>query len=514
MAHQRRGLSWYCREGVREALELMLALTNWVYWGGLFCPEEVLGHGGLIAGEIRSGKSLLLKCYARLLCGPVLFRGAQIARNRAFMFDPALEFEAFFKATGVPDEFLVQLYPFTTHSFGLDFQAELATPNDRRNFSKAIQGKSESKTGSDRFFYDACAAVIYGLIASFEEREARWYLADILRIVMGEPELLEHVLRQTDVGRHALRIIASSAEKTVANIQISLAAELSTLTEIAAANAYALEQGRSFSFREEFFDGTPLVFLGNPMTEEPLSRYNELVTYFFGSSVLKSDRNTAAEGFTDQTYWFVDEAISAYFPGADKLLREAPKRGLRSAFVLHDVHGLRDAWGSDKARHVIAQLAQNLAVCRSIDTETAELLAMLLGGKPRFWRDSFSYKDEECTRNTGIVNDFLVDPSEFLTWPPASFTHGFPCYTRIGAGMVSLNWVSPQDLSILIPRQRPGLRYEPLPAKHTVLGDFTPEDWKRLNLDPFNPPGGTSRTSPKTPSSGGGGFINPNTYGG
>jgi len=485
-----KGLAMYAREGDAEAL-WHYNRTDLVNYGGIVGSSGQIGTNLStgIFGASRSGKSLCLQSLARLLAvGPVTFRGKSIVRNRAVIFDKHLQFESFCREAGAPESFLFQTYPLAANAHGIDLQAEAKSDLDRRNLAIALCDSGQAGGGNQRFWDNLSSVVLHAVMSTYEERGARWTFADIIRpFVKGTFEHIEHILKFSEDGRMALDLLKSQGmEKLQGHARVSLLVELAQYSELAAATEHHINAGRSWSFRDDFLKGTPLVFLGSPTSSKPMERFVALKQGFLSQTILEdSSRDTATPGFTDPSYLFLDELIGTKVENLAELLREGPKRAFSCAVVIHDLPGLKMTNpGEGTASHLIAQL-QGLIITKMHDPETRILLSELLGGKREEWRRSYQTNGMgETSYADSIIERWLIDPSTFSNWPLADF-NGFACMTKTPSGYASQNWVSGDMLRTLIPHRRAGRSYEPLDAKHLRLPNFESSDWERLHLPPL-----------------------------
>ncbi len=459
-----------------------------VAWGGLTLPSELFRGHFCVAGSTGSGKTVLLTH----LMNSVLPRISAQSDMRALIYDAKTDVYSLLMKLGVPEKHVILLNPFDARSAPWDMAEDVQESGVAYQIASILIPPQE---GPNKYFSDAAAAIVTGVIQSFiltapkdaeERRKRAWTFRDLLVACQTE-QALRAVLSRTKYTAVLIRQFFNQGT-TFENIKSTIASNTSILQPIAALWAHSRKAPVSLS---KWTTENRILVLGNDDTlRAQIDAVNRVLFQRITELLLGQTGSKTRESWV-----FLDELKEAgSLSGLQRLLTKGRDRGVRVVIGFQDFDGLAQVYKYEGANEITG-MCVNKALLRMDGPQTARWAAEVIAETEVREMTSGTSVGESISTNTSehIRGRYPVLAAEImnLPLPDERGLKGYALVPTIGLYSLAVGY---PDYSNLEERDH-ALDFVRRDPREQYLDPWDDGDLKRLGLTGLITP-----STPETPS--------------
>lgn len=460
------------------------------YFGCVPMPLKAAKEHTLVAGTTGSGKTILLRSFARDL----LPRVANNPNARALIYDAKRDTCSFLATLGIQHRAVI-LNPFDLRSAQWDMAADIDSPGAAAELALRLVPDEQD---SNPYFSRASRHILKEVATALHLRApGSWDFRDLI-LACRDIETLKSVL-----DHPRTKHIVTQYFNDRANVQAILATMATKLLPHEVVAACWHRSARRFSLRKWVSSNYILVLPNDEAHHASIDPLNQLIMKRLSELVLE-------HGVSDDrvSFFFLDEYREmGKVEGVRSLLNLGRAFGVCMFIGYQSQRGLETVFSEAEADEIAGLCAQR-AFLRLQDSSAA-WAAKCLGEQERYevqWSSS-SGSSGGSTSTTHIrVKRPIVEESEIRDLPLPTVEKGllavYDC-SRIGVWSV---W-KPSKYWPAIPSASARSSFPdfiPRPSQHQVLDPWTEEDYRRLQISVPPSPGPALKLRVK-PKAGGGG---------
>jgi hypothetical protein len=458
---------------------------NSLRWGNQFLPESAATQHFLAVGTTGSGKSQV----QRLLMEGPLTRIVDGSDSRAVLFDAKGDVTAYLKKIGVTAP-VYSLNPFEARdsfpkAVSWDIAKDITSPARALNLSCSLI--KQEKGGNNSYFSDAARLVVTGVVESFMRQAGTgWTFSDLVYATLSQKRL-EEVLGRDEAGREIIEGLLGD-DRTGYAVASTVVSKMRYYTSVAA--LWQRSTAR-ISVRDWLEDNSILLLGSNATAKSSLDALNEQIF-----KVLVEEIDLQANSSTRRTWVWLDEARLAGSLLQNDLLPflavKGRSRGACLVLSFQDMEGFREAAGPRAAAEIVGQCS-NKALLRMESDESASWAAKVLGQL-----ETIELFRSHSTTGLGlksagknqseqrVVKDAVL-ASEFYNIPVTDPENGLTGYfVTPTAGACRTVIPAPDIEKVVVQEAEESAEAIVFRAEADQwLRDWTPEDRKRLRLEPI-----------------------------
>lgn len=376
-----------------------------INWLGLQLPEHFAEQHFLLVGATGSGKTVAL----RLLIQSVLSSIIPGSDRRMLIYDAKQDILEIL--SGIPLFCpVVILNPFDARSVAWDIAKDITNPGIALQIAAIL---IQEERGDNSFFCKAARDLLAAVfIALHAKQPGNWTLADVVAI-MSSTDRTKHLLEDVPSTRHvAEEHFRRADERTTANVQYTVTANMAYLRPIAALWHHA---ARRFSL-SQWVNSESILVLGNmeslrcPLDAVNRALFQRIVELLLGQS----------ESDTRRTWVVLDELKEmGRLDALPRLLTKGRTKGIRAVLAFQTIEGLRDVYG-DRLAGEVSGMPANKCFLRTDSEETARWASHVIGeAEYREWTQTEN-SDGKTSRNEHIVKKEAMLASQLMRLPLAN----------------------------------------------------------------------------------------------
>lgn len=342
-------------------------------FGGVRLPIDTLRLGTAYMGVPGSGKTTQLK---RLMCD-VLPTIRDDGNRKALIYDVKGELGSYVRSlrdAGHVTCPVMTLDPFDSHAWAWDMAADVDTPSRAMDVAALLIPDGSGK--DQEYFQKGARLLIAGVMQSLMQQKPReWTLRDLL-LVLGDPNLLNAMLRRSAAGRRTLRSVHAGPGTGYAGLLSTIAVHTQLLSPIAALWD-RLPSTRKVSLTDWAQNGRGVLVLGSTNDNSvAMKALNATIFHVLTKALMPRGLDNVAGV---RTFVLVDEAASAgYLDVLPDLLARGRGYGIATVLTCQNIDGLFEAFGRDRTLSMLGQLSQ-FVLMRLATQESQKWASVILG---------------------------------------------------------------------------------------------------------------------------------------
>ncbi len=439
-----------------------------VNWVGFPLPERFSEQHFLFAGGTGSGKTVA----QRMMMQSVLPGITPGSDCRAVVYDAKQDMIEILSGMSLSCDLII-LNPFETRSVSWDLAKDITTPATALQLASII---IEDEKGQNSFFSKAARDLFAAVIVALHHtRPGDWTLGHVLS-VLSSTERTHTLLEQVPYTRDAAMEHFQRDERTLANVQYTISANIASLRPVAALWHHA---DRRFSLRDWISSNSILVLGNMEDLRYPIDAINRALFQRLVELVLSQ-----SESATRRTWFFLDELKEmGRLNALPRLLTKGRSKGVRAVLAFQTFEGLCDVYG-DKLAGEISGMAANKCFLRTDSEETARWASRIIGeAEYEQWTRSVG-PDGKDSRNQQIVKKDAVFPSQLLRLPLADRERFWSYCVTPSVGI----YCGPTRFSHLLCSKGSAPNFVPRPDSEQYLPDglYSIDDPEDPSLDEFS----------------------------
>lgn len=380
-----------------------------IFFGGVRFPVGLEGHIKVF-GTTRSGKTTVL----RLLMMDALHDLLDPTSNtRALIYDPKRDMPGVLAGMGLANV-TVTLDPRRVDSHALHWPSLVRDLEGAKRIAAALVPMTNSADSSPYFHHALRAlikSIILALIDLHEQTGFNWSLRTVLNVLEKEA-LVRQVCSRHHEGRGDIDAYLDGRSDTKLDLRGVTRNFLSDYAILGNLWHHAQEEGRVVSIDEWLRSNQILILPAPPPSDDdnpddPVSQLNRVIFGLIAERLLV--QSEARRQKTPQRVWLIiDEfRFAGKLPGLLSLFTTGASFGVRVVVGVHNLSGLQDALGVQKADEVL-DLCSIKAFLRAGNADTAATMAAQFGKIRDFVKNGNSFA--ETDRPVLLDSDFLNLP--------------------------------------------------------------------------------------------------------